>query len=473
MASTNRRNFLRIAAAGVASAATTRLHATSEGQGKPNTGASNEYDVIIIGGGFAGVTAARETSSAGLSTLLLEAKGTLGGRTFTSEFDGHMIEFGGTWIHWTQPHVWSEVMRYGLEIVETSGANPDSLYYRLNNKVTKSSVGDAWPDFDAAIMKTCAQANELYPRPYDPFYNVDAWQSLDHLTLEEGISRAGLTARQSMFAGGILGTTCSNTPAVGGFTDILRVFALAGNSSASYLDSLGRYKIKKGTRSLIDAIVADARCEMKLGAAVASIEQKKNLVTIISDNNETYTARHCIVTVPVNVLKNIKFSPGLSPLKLAASKEEHSGKGLKFYAKVKGDLGDIMGLDSGDAPIQILLTYARYKDHTLLVGFGPGKEYLNIFSKSAVEEAISRLIGKTQVETVLSYDWTVDPFALGTWDYHKPMQSTKYWQALQESEGQIHFANSDNASGWRGFIDGAIERGLSVAQKVIKAESDA
>ena len=128
-----------------------------------------------------------------------------------------------------------------------------------------------------------------------------------------------------------------------------------------------------------------------------------------------------------------------------------------------------MGLDDGDAPIQTLMTYARDTNHTLLVGFGPGKHILNISDKAAVQTAISKLIGKTEVESVSGYDWTVDPFALGTWDYHKPMQSTKYWQALQQAEGHIHFANSDNASGWRGFIDGAVERGLSTANDVIQS----
>ena len=78
-----------------------------------------DYDVIIIGGGFAGVTAARELGHKGIRCVLLEARDRLGGRTFTGTFAGQQIEFGGAWIHWCQPHVWAEVARYGLEIVES------------------------------------------------------------------------------------------------------------------------------------------------------------------------------------------------------------------------------------------------------------------------------------------------------------------------------------------------------------------
>ena len=78
-----------------------------------------EYDVIVIGTGFAGVTAAREVSRAGLTTLVLEARNRVGGRTFTSKFAGDQIELGGTWVHWSQPHVWAEITRYGFGLKES------------------------------------------------------------------------------------------------------------------------------------------------------------------------------------------------------------------------------------------------------------------------------------------------------------------------------------------------------------------
>lgn len=62
--------------------------------------ASSDYDVIVIGAGMAGVTAARETSRAGLRTLVLEARNRLGGRTFYSKFAGHDVELGANYLYW-------------------------------------------------------------------------------------------------------------------------------------------------------------------------------------------------------------------------------------------------------------------------------------------------------------------------------------------------------------------------------------
>ena len=53
------------------------------------------HDVIVIGGGFAGVTAAREAALRGRSVLLLEARERLGGRTWSDEWNGWPIEYGG------------------------------------------------------------------------------------------------------------------------------------------------------------------------------------------------------------------------------------------------------------------------------------------------------------------------------------------------------------------------------------------
>ena len=75
-------------------------------------------DVVIIGGGFAGVTAARELTMRGRTAVLVEARDRLGGRTHTAPHDGHDMELGGTWVHPVQPNVWAEITRYGLELEE-------------------------------------------------------------------------------------------------------------------------------------------------------------------------------------------------------------------------------------------------------------------------------------------------------------------------------------------------------------------
>ena len=86
------------------------------------------HDVIVVGGGFAGVTAAREAALRGRSVLLLEARERLGGRTWSSQWQGWPVEYGGTWVHWHQPHTWSEITRAGLGVTVSGGAEVAGWY---------------------------------------------------------------------------------------------------------------------------------------------------------------------------------------------------------------------------------------------------------------------------------------------------------------------------------------------------------
>ena len=72
------------------------------------TSRTEHTDVVIIGAGFAGLTAARELRQSGHSVIVVEARDRIGGRAWLDTRLGRPLEIGGTWVHWTQPYVWAE-----------------------------------------------------------------------------------------------------------------------------------------------------------------------------------------------------------------------------------------------------------------------------------------------------------------------------------------------------------------------------
>ena len=76
---------------------------------------TDQYDVAVIGGGFAGVIAARDLSVKGHSVVLIEARDRVGGRTWTGPGLGRQLEYGGTYVHWTQPNMWQELQRHNKQ----------------------------------------------------------------------------------------------------------------------------------------------------------------------------------------------------------------------------------------------------------------------------------------------------------------------------------------------------------------------
>jgi len=72
---------------------------------------SAEFDVVIVGGGAAGIGAARTLAASSCSTLLLEASSRLGGRAWTYEIAGHPLDLGCGWLHSGDRNSWANVAK--------------------------------------------------------------------------------------------------------------------------------------------------------------------------------------------------------------------------------------------------------------------------------------------------------------------------------------------------------------------------
>ena len=419
------------------------------------------HDVIVVGGGFAGVTAARELERSGHATLLVEARDRLGGRTWTAEFAGHEVELGGTWVHWLQAHVWAELRRYGLGLTESP--IHDECVWVVGDEVRRGTAADLWPRLFAGTDRLCHDSQELLERPHDPFFRdltaadpLSVRDRLEDLSLDE----EDWDLNEALWAG-----LCSAYVHETGLIAALRWHALAGWSAERMLSCSSRYKIASGTRSLVEAMVTDGGFAIRLGAPVAAVESDSDSVTVRLVDGEALSARAVIVAVPLNVLGSIDFEPALSPGKREAAGLGQSSHGIKTWARVRGERG-FFAL----APSRFGITYlsAEYVvgGDTLLVGFGPDASVLDPTDREAVAEVVARLVPDAEVIEVRANDWTSDEYSRGTWSMPRPNAVTRYLRELQRPEGRIFLAGSDIASGWSGFIDGAVESGLSAARAV-------
>jgi monoamine oxidase len=400
------------------------------------SGGTPDYDAIVIGAGFAGATAARELSASGLRVLVLEARPRVGGRTFTSEAEGHEVELGGAYVHWTQPHVWAEITRYGLEIEAPAPTEPIQRAWVSGGKLQQGSAEEfALPVFQASGAYYF-DARQVLPQPHDPLL-VPAIEALDRQTVRARLEGLGLPDEQR---------------------DLLDAI----------FSSVAGYTLRGGTRKLIEGILGDADAEVKLSTPVKAIRQGDGEVVVTTEESETVSARALVVTVPLNVLSSIEFSPPLSEGKRAIASEGQAGTGVKLHIKVRGQLGDFTGMAPWPAPLSSLTSKYADAEGTVLTAFGPSGKLLDINDDGAIQNAVQRVLPEAEVEWAMGYDWNVDRFSRGTWCVYRPGQMTKYLRELQRPEGRIFYAGGDNASGCRGFIDGAIESGLRASRQAVR-----
>ncbi len=423
-------------------------------------------DVVVIGAGFAGVTAGRELSQRGFSTLVLEARNRIGGRTLTVPFAGHEVDMGGTWFGPGQPHIWSEMTRYGLGLKESAAAAAAEAIWWRDGGRHLGSPGEWAGLHESAVNTFFAPAREAFPRAYQPLYQADN-SGFDKLSAQQVIDGLGLSAEQQGILESFAAINGHSTADHSSYLDQLHWAALGGFDIWNLWNSLSRYRADGGTQKLLEKIHADGGAELKLGAVVSKVTQNPDGVTVVLKSGETLHAKQLIVAVPLNCLNDIEFEPGLSEIKRAASARRHTGSGTKVYARIEGRRNIFLGNGQQTFPLCFAWTEYDDPDSQLLCGFGASPEFLDINDDDAVIAAFQKYVPDIQVTDVYGYDWNLDPYSKGTWCMYPPGMLTSSLAELQRPEGAIHFAGSDIANGWRGFIDGAIETGLGSARAVI------
>ncbi|MCY1482720.1 Pseudooxynicotine oxidase [compost metagenome] len=469
----SRRKFIQsagvVGAAGaVAAAGAVSLGTAVAGEKRSARHADCDYDVVVIGGGFAGVTAARDSMQNGYKTVILEARNRLGGRTFSSEFAGHKVELGGTWIHWTQPFVWAEVQRYGLKLKETPEPfveDKQTIRVVHEGKSIEPKLEDMI-GISKAIKEYFADAPKLWERPYDAKHTWKELLAVDGLSGADRLNQLKLTPLQRSFVDAYIAGIAHTTSDNASYADVARWWSLPGWNMTAFVDAIGRYSFKDGTISLINAMIDEGKPEVRLSTPVTKVEEQGDRVLVTTQGGETIRAASVIVAVPMNVLPRIAFTPALDPALIEAAKEKHSGSGIKLFIRTKGKLpddGKRLGVAGSDHPLNLLATYAKAEDHTIFVAFGADPEKLDIQDRDAVQAVVSSFYPDLQVEECYGYEWTLDPYAKGTYCSYKPNWLGKYYDHFQKDRGRVVFGQGDHGEGWRGFIDGAISAGSQAA----------
>ena len=476
----SRRRFLRNAAAisGAGLMAGPGLAAERSLVGKNARASQTDFDVVVIGGGFSGVTAARDSSKAGLRTLLLEARNRLGGRTYDTQFRGHHIELGGTWVHWTQAAVWAEILRYGLEtdIVETPGAVPDRIIALVDGKPLEVATADKITEVLQGIEAYYADAEVAWGHPYsDAQARWPEITSRDRLTAADRLAALKLTDVQKSVVASFVESISHCPIEQASYVEQLRAWTMLNRNVGLAFEVLARYKLKSGTGNLIRRMIADGNATVRLGSPVRRVEQRKDVVLVTSGSNETVSARAVILALPIRVLQHIDFSPALAADKKAASESGFTASGVKYYAEVSGRVGNIQCFAPGrQNPAGMFFTYEALPAKTLLVGFSPYAQGFDANDEDAVQKAFRQFLPDIEVTGSTSYAWGTDPFALGTYNGFRPGSLSALGASLARREGRVFMAGGDIGlapNSYRSFITGAIEAGTRAAREVREALS--
>jgi monoamine oxidase len=416
------------------------------------------YDVIVIGGGFAGVTAARECALRGRSTLLLEARDRLGGRTWSAEWEGHRIEYGGAWVHWHQPHTFSEITRAGLPV--TVGPDAERALWHVGAERRSGTI----PERDAIAQRGwdrfVSGVREALPQPHAPLSAIDKLAAFDRLSIAERLDQLELGEEEHDVLAAELESLAHAPLADAGAISVLRWHALSGYSLRLTQETGGRVTIAAGTGALLGAIRDAAPFEHRLQTPVAAVVRAEDRVEVHTRGGAGLSARAVVVAVPLNALGAIRFEPGLTEDKRGAIALGQASRGIKLMLRARGEPVMQNAIRAGH-PFGYLDSEELDGDGTqLMIGFGIDAESCDASDLPAVQRQLDEILPGYELVGATTHDWLADEFSRGTWAIHRPGWYEHHHAAMQSPEGNVVFAGSDLANGWAGFIDGAIESGL-------------
>jgi monoamine oxidase len=419
------------------------------------------HDVVVVGAGFAGVTAARELATGGRSVVVVEARDRIGGRTWykRSALGSWDLEMGGNFIDPSQQLVGREVSRYGIEVTRPEPLSLPSAWLVGGRLVQGGSPIpiEELSDLERLLQTLISAAGRIDP---DRLLTEQDLGELD-IGFDQLLDRLRLGPAVRELASVLLSSEAGMDAADSSALHWLRLSAAAGG--VLRLLGVDNQSFRGGSVSLLEAMLAEANVELRLSYPVRRIEQTAGRVTVLTDA-ERLEARTVVVTIPPGVLAHVDFEPALGDAKLHAVGESHAGTGVKVWATVQGVPADWSALGRGPG-LDIAWTLGAEEAGSLVVGFGPDARALDPNDRPAVQRAISAYLPNAEVTACTGHDWTTDRYALGTWPSFRPGQITRDERALSAPQGRIVFAGSETARRWPTYIEGAIESGFRAARE--------
>jgi hypothetical protein len=321
---------------------------------------------------------------------------------------------------------------------------------------------------------------DTIPLPYDTFHTAAA-KDIDNLSAQDRIDsiapslspqeRAALESFVLLCSGATLPTTS--------FHEFMHWWAMCGYTYAGCIDMLISWKFKNGQSSFAIRFFQEALATKRLAYAfntpVKHIYDTGAAVEITTRAGARYTAARLICTVPLNVLGNVTFDPPLSAGKCAAIATGHVNQCVKVHAELANpDLRSWTGVAYPHNELMYSIGDGTTPaGNTHVVCFGGDNKHIDPevdidATKRAVLNMFAQQETTPQIERLVFHNWSKDEFAKGAWFFPAPGLLINHLGDMRERHGNVFFASSDWALGWRSFIDGAIEEGTRVAYEVKK-----
>lgn len=462
------------------------------------------YDVIIVGAGVAGLTAAHRLKQAddSVKVLVLEAKDRVGGRTITLPVDigggkTEKFDLGGQWVGSTQKHLLNLLKELDLET---------HLQYTTGKKfmqVGSDKVRTYTSDIPSLGSLTSLIQLQLFlwkverlaaKTPITDPYSSPHAKEFDGETVDT-FARKNLSNKAAREC---IDVACKATFGTDAARISLMFFLAYANSSGGVMklfeakkDAAQEAVVKGGMQQVSELLakkLGDAMVLLK--HPVSSVQQAEDKVTVTTENGKEFTCGRVIVAAPPNMILKMVFDPPLPPYKRFIYENLPFGHLTKFiviydkaFWREKGWSGEIVsnggktdmpGVSCG--PLSACFDATTNNGVPAIVGFIAGRQGTEWQNKTeserkrAVIEALTNIFGPEAKEctTYVEKVWSEEPYTGGCPTCFGVPGTMYALPHLRMPFDKIHFAGTETATSWTGYVNGAVQSGERARTEVLR-----
>jgi len=438
-------------------------------------------DVVVVGAGYAGLTAATVLADAGVDVAVVEARDRVGGRVYTEVLeDGTPIDHGGQWVGPTQKRLLALATRTGVETFATYDAGNniewiDGVAHTYSGPIP-SGDPEVAADLTVAMLDLNLMALDV---PLDaPWEAADAeeWDGTTFASwIRESVENPKAHARFALFAQAVW----SAEPRDLSLLHLLFYIHSAGGAVPLVSTTGGAQdrRFVTGAQGVANALAARLGSRVRLSAPVRAISQGAEEVTV-----DGLSAKAAIIALPPTLAGRLIYDPPLPADRDQLTQRVPMGTVIKIHVVYPSpfwrDAGFSGQITAYDGPVRVAYDNSPADGHCgVLLAFIEGDEG-RIWGRrtreereAAVIDAFAAAFGEEARHPAryLEKSWADDEYSRGCYaGLMAPGAWTGYGPALRRPVGRIHWAGTETATVWAGYIDGAIQSGERAAREVLE-----
>ncbi len=445
---------------------------------------SLQADVVVVGAGLAGLTAARELIVAGLTVIVLEARDRVGGRTYTVSLpDGTFVDQGAQWVGPNQHRLLALAEELEVKTFNTYDAGNNIEHYQGQHFVYAGAISMRDPAVTMETVELLLELNLLAQEvPLDAPWTAEKAAEWDAQTVGSW-SKANIASEDvRTWLTLVVQAIFSCEPHDLSFLHFL--FYVHSGGSLNELASVARgaqeRRFSGGTQQLSTKMAQPLGERLVLNAPVHTIMQDEHGVRVESDAL-IVIAQHVVVAIPPTLAGRIRYRPKLPAMRDQLTQRMPMGTVIKVHCcyetafwRDEGLSGQV-GSDSG--PVRITFDNSPESGTPgILLGFIEGDDG-RIWGQRSLEERRAEVIAcmvryfgekAAQPYAYVEQNWAEEEYSRGCYaGYMPPGVLRIYGEALRTPIGRIYWAGTETATVWNGYMDGAIQSGVRVANEII------